>query len=314
MNGRVYDYNVGRFMSVDPVIQSPENSQSINPYSYIMNNPLSGVDPTGYVSCEPNCVGTGSRIKQAKNQQAETAVAADNASNKVAADAHNAVHGHSDNGAQKSSFEGAQQQQLKGNMDKMAQSETNAGMEGGAVNQNSNPNANLQVSSEQIELTKFNEGFKDKLYDDDGDLDGNTTIGYGTLVHKGPIDGRDSEKPFESGITKERAEELLIERLRVAETDVRSLVNVPLRQKQFDALVDLAYQVGRGQLSGTKLIEHINLGAMNKAANEFNFRRSNGKLIRGLQYRSNRRYNTFRNGDYRKWQDAKRYQVTISDL
>ncbi|MGS0535662.1 RHS repeat domain-containing protein [Pseudoalteromonas sp. SaAl2] len=51
MNGRVYDYNLGRFMSVDPIIQSPTNSQSINPYSYIMNNPLSGTDPTGYASC-----------------------------------------------------------------------------------------------------------------------------------------------------------------------------------------------------------------------------------------------------------------------
>ncbi|MEI8646149.1 SpvB/TcaC N-terminal domain-containing protein [Pseudoalteromonas sp. Hal040] len=50
MNGRVYDYNLGRFMSVDPVIQSPTNSQSINPYSYIMNNPLSGTDPTGYAA------------------------------------------------------------------------------------------------------------------------------------------------------------------------------------------------------------------------------------------------------------------------
>ena len=48
MNGRVYDYNVGRFMSVDPVIQSPTNSQSINPYSYIMNNPMAGIDPSGY--------------------------------------------------------------------------------------------------------------------------------------------------------------------------------------------------------------------------------------------------------------------------
>ena len=51
MNGRVYDYNLGRFMSVDPFIQAPGNSQSINPYSYIMNNPLSGTDPTGYMGC-----------------------------------------------------------------------------------------------------------------------------------------------------------------------------------------------------------------------------------------------------------------------
>jgi hypothetical protein len=50
MNGRVYDYNLGRFLSVDPFIQDPGNSQSLNPYSYIMNNPLAGTDPTGYVS------------------------------------------------------------------------------------------------------------------------------------------------------------------------------------------------------------------------------------------------------------------------
>ncbi len=49
MNGRAYDYNLGRFLSVDPVIQFPTNSQSLNPYSYIMNNPLSGTDPTGYI-------------------------------------------------------------------------------------------------------------------------------------------------------------------------------------------------------------------------------------------------------------------------
>jgi RHS repeat-associated protein len=51
MNGRVYDYNLGRFMEVDPVVQFPMNSQSLNPYSYLLNNPLSGTDPTGYMMC-----------------------------------------------------------------------------------------------------------------------------------------------------------------------------------------------------------------------------------------------------------------------
>src|SRR5438067_13555899 len=51
MNGRVYDYRLGRFLSVDPIISNPANSQSINPYSYIGNNPLSGTDPTGYGPC-----------------------------------------------------------------------------------------------------------------------------------------------------------------------------------------------------------------------------------------------------------------------
>jgi RHS repeat-associated protein len=49
MNGRAYDYQLGRFLAVDPFIQSPLNSQSLNPYSYIMNNPLAGTDPTGYL-------------------------------------------------------------------------------------------------------------------------------------------------------------------------------------------------------------------------------------------------------------------------
>lgn len=48
MNGRVYDYNVGRFISVDPFIQGAGNSQAINPYSYVLNNPLAFTDPSGY--------------------------------------------------------------------------------------------------------------------------------------------------------------------------------------------------------------------------------------------------------------------------
>jgi hypothetical protein len=48
MNGRMYDYNNGRFLSVDPFIQAPTSTQSLNPYTYIFNNPLSGTDPTGY--------------------------------------------------------------------------------------------------------------------------------------------------------------------------------------------------------------------------------------------------------------------------
>lgn len=51
MNGRLFDYRSGRFLSVDPIIQAPGNSQSLNPYSYVFNNPLSGTDPTGYQSC-----------------------------------------------------------------------------------------------------------------------------------------------------------------------------------------------------------------------------------------------------------------------
>ena len=50
MNGRIYDPLVGRFMSADPFIQSPDDLQSYNRYSYVMNNPLARTDPSGYFS------------------------------------------------------------------------------------------------------------------------------------------------------------------------------------------------------------------------------------------------------------------------
>ncbi len=48
MNGRVYDPELGRFLSADPNVQAAENSQSYNRYSYVLNNPLKYTDPSGY--------------------------------------------------------------------------------------------------------------------------------------------------------------------------------------------------------------------------------------------------------------------------
>jgi RHS repeat-associated protein len=72
MRGRVFDPVLGRFHGVDPIIQFPLSSQGLNPYSYLLNNPMAGVDPTGYCS-EATVEGekvtckvtpTGSRIAQ----------------------------------------------------------------------------------------------------------------------------------------------------------------------------------------------------------------------------------------------------------
>jgi RHS repeat-associated protein len=48
MGGRVYDPIIGRFLSADPFVQSPENFQALNRYSYVLNNPLSAIDPSGF--------------------------------------------------------------------------------------------------------------------------------------------------------------------------------------------------------------------------------------------------------------------------
>ncbi|MGI5309465.1 RHS repeat domain-containing protein [Rheinheimera sp. WS51] len=48
MNGRTYNPILGRFMQADPFIQAPSNLQNYNRYSYVLNNPMSYTDPSGY--------------------------------------------------------------------------------------------------------------------------------------------------------------------------------------------------------------------------------------------------------------------------
>ena len=48
MNGRVYDPGLGRFLSADPFVQAPTETQNYNRYSYVLNNPLSLSDPSGF--------------------------------------------------------------------------------------------------------------------------------------------------------------------------------------------------------------------------------------------------------------------------
>ncbi len=62
MNGRVYDPLLGRFISADPYVPQPHYGQGLNRYSYVFNNPLAFVDPSGFdpVPClatqSGNCV------------------------------------------------------------------------------------------------------------------------------------------------------------------------------------------------------------------------------------------------------------------
>ncbi len=48
MGGRVYDAEIGRFLSADPFVQDITNLQGLNRYSYVENNPLSYTDPSGF--------------------------------------------------------------------------------------------------------------------------------------------------------------------------------------------------------------------------------------------------------------------------
>jgi lysozyme len=109
------------------------------------------------------------------------------------------------------------------------------------------------------------------------------TVGWGHTgpdVHEGLI------------ITKERADELLVEDLRRFERDVESLVtNKAMTDNQFAALVSFAYNVGSDidkddlaeGLGDSSLLRKFNAGDMSGAADEFpKWNKSGGRVLPGL--------------------------------
>ena len=107
------------------------------------------------------------------------------------------------------------------------------------------------TSRKGIELIKEFEGCVLKAYPDPGTGGDPWTIGYG---HTGP-DVRPGTQ-----ITKDRAEELLIGDLKRFEISVVALVNVPLTQREFDAIVSFTYNVGTGSLEHSTFLRRINAG------------------------------------------------------
>ncbi len=59
----MYDPKIGRFLTMDPIVQAPLSGQSWNPYSYVFNNPLSYVDPSGFEGDKPPIMPIGSTEK-----------------------------------------------------------------------------------------------------------------------------------------------------------------------------------------------------------------------------------------------------------
>ena len=57
LGAREYDPSLGRFLSVDPVLDT-DDPQQMNGYAYANNAPVTSADPTGlYVPCEGSCKG-----------------------------------------------------------------------------------------------------------------------------------------------------------------------------------------------------------------------------------------------------------------
>lgn len=118
----------------------------------------------------------------------------------------------------------------------------------------------MHTSNEGIELIKHFEGFVSKPYYCSGNV---LTIGYGhtkTAKHY-----RDNNLT----IKEEEAVELLKNDLKEAEEAVERLVQVPLIQNEFDALVSFVFNLGQGAFEKSTLLRHINNKDFSRAAKEF---------------------------------------------
>lgn len=103
------------------------------------------------------------------------------------------------------------------------------------------------ITQDGIDLIKRFEGFSRAVYFCPA---GYPTIGYGHVVK----DGED----FSNGIMEGEAEELLRQDAVIAERAVLRLINVPLTDGQFDALVSFTYNLGGGALQRSTLRRKIN--------------------------------------------------------
>lgn len=108
---------------------------------------------------------------------------------------------------------------------------------------------------------------------------GYPTVGFGHVVLENEKDGR-----FAGGISEGEAKELLKKDLFRAERSVLRLVNVPLSEGQFDALVSFAFNAGGGALQRSTLRMKLNRGeSKEEVASEFlKWVYAGGRKLKGL--------------------------------
>ncbi|MCZ2204431.1 lysozyme [Bartonella sp. A05] len=116
------------------------------------------------------------------------------------------------------------------------------------------------ITQNGVDLKRF-EGFSRIVYFCPA---GYPTIGYGHVVK-----GTDDFSPWYFGIDEEHAEKLLRQDIQIAECAVLRLINVPLTDNQFDALVSFTYNFGGGALQRSTLRRKINREEHAKAPEQF---------------------------------------------
>jgi lysozyme len=135
-------------------------------------------------------------------------------------------------------------------------------------------NDHLEYDDTGLNLTETSEGDKLTAYFDGGHV---ITIGYGHTgpdVHPGLV------------ITQAQAQALLKGDIVRTEIGVKKYVNVPITQDEYDACVDLAFNIGLGNFQRSTLLRDLNANNFDGAAAQFHvWNRVAGKINSGLSRR-----------------------------
>jgi|TARA_E500000318_G_C3478931_1_gene179640 lysozyme len=131
----------------------------------------------------------------------------------------------------------------------------------------------MNISQNGIDLIKEFEGCRLEPYLCAANV---LTIGY----------GHTKDVVENMSITEDTAESLLKDDLRVFEDDVTRLVEVPLLQNQFDALVSWTFNLGAGNLKTSTMLKVLNAGEYKNVPEQMKrWNKASGKVLEGLTRR-----------------------------
>ncbi len=144
----------------------------------------------------------------------------------------------------------------------------------------------------RAQLTETSEGLRLTAYRDSV---GVWTIGYGHTSMAGAPVVTPGMK-----ITREQADEILSRDLGKFERGVAALLagaKLPVGQREFDALVDLAFNIGLGALKSSSLLRCYLAGDKVAAARKFmDWKKAGGRAVAGLTARRRRDRDWFLDG------------------
>lgn len=133
------------------------------------------------------------------------------------------------------------------------------------------------ISNAGLNIIKEFEGTELTAYKDAAGL---PTVGTGHLITQ-----KDGIKVGDT-ITEKQATDLLRHDVARTEQAVNDAVTVDLSQHQFDALVSLVFNIGAGNFRSSTLLEKLNDGDYQGAADQFPvWRKAGGRVLSGLEKR-----------------------------